>query len=155
MKPSHYSIHVTWSEEDDCFVARVPALPGCAAHGASAAEATANAEDAAALLLEVMAEHGEPPPTEDSEPPHSGNIRLRLPRSLHGRLDALAHAEGVSLNQLMVALLAEGIGYRAAAAGEGRALAAFREAEPPYGAGTSSAATKPNAPARRRTRPGK
>lgn len=52
-------------------------------------------------------------PPEDSYAAYSGNIRLRLPRSLHARLDALAREEGVS-NRLMVAFLAEWTGYRSA-----------------------------------------
>jgi hypothetical protein len=42
----------------------------------------------------------------------SGNIRLRLPTDLHARLSELAEASGVSLNTLMVALLAEGAARR-------------------------------------------
>jgi predicted RNase H-like HicB family nuclease len=33
---------VFWSLEDDAFVVDVPELPGCMAHGATAAEAVAN-----------------------------------------------------------------------------------------------------------------
>jgi predicted RNase H-like HicB family nuclease len=35
-----YRIVVEWSDEDQAFVARVPVLPGCAAHGATAEKAT-------------------------------------------------------------------------------------------------------------------
>lgn len=42
----------------------------------------------------------------------SGNIRLRLPEDLHRALAELAEAEGVSLNTMMVSLLAEGVGRR-------------------------------------------
>jgi antitoxin HicB len=109
-----YSIHVAWSAADDAWVARVPALPGCAAHGDSAAEAVSEAEQAADLIVDAMREYGDPLPAEEGLTSYSGNIRLRLPRSLHARLDALAYEEGVSLNQLMVAFLSERAGYRAA-----------------------------------------
>ncbi len=32
-EPFNYRVVVEWSAEDDAFVARVPALLGCAAHG--------------------------------------------------------------------------------------------------------------------------
>lgn len=40
---------------------------------------------------------------------YSGNLRIRLPKSLHKRLALLAELEGVSLNQLMVSLLSSGV----------------------------------------------
>jgi len=30
-----YEVIIYWSEEDDAFIAEVPELPGCAAHGAT------------------------------------------------------------------------------------------------------------------------
>ena len=44
-KPEHrYEPIVYWSDEDDAFIAAVPELPGCAADGATYAEAVANVE---------------------------------------------------------------------------------------------------------------
>jgi predicted RNase H-like HicB family nuclease len=37
-----YEIVIYWSEEDEAFIAEVPELPGCAADGATYAEALAN-----------------------------------------------------------------------------------------------------------------
>ena len=48
-----YDIVVWWSEEDAVFVAEVPELPGCSAHGITESEALANIEIATALWLEV------------------------------------------------------------------------------------------------------
>ena len=39
-----YEIIIYWSSEDEAFIAEVPELPGCAADGATYAEAVANAE---------------------------------------------------------------------------------------------------------------
>lgn len=44
---------------------------------------------------------------------HSGNTNLRLPTDLHAELAAEAKRQAVSLNTLMVTLLAGGIGWRA------------------------------------------
>jgi len=142
MAPFRYRIVVGWSEEDDSFVARVPALEGCVAHGATEAKAAVEAKAAAELMLSVMREDGDRiPPADADASTYSGNIRLRIPRSLHARLDALAAAEGVSLNQLMVSLLARGAGgFRYEE----------RAAEPDRVAGVAEA---PSAPRRSRTAP--
>jgi antitoxin HicB len=53
-------------------------------------------------------EDGDPPPAEDASADYSGQLRLRLPKSLHARLSELASAEAVSLNTLLLTLLASG-----------------------------------------------
>ena len=114
MKPFRYRILVEWSDEDSAFVARVPALPGCATHGKTADEATREARRAAEAVLAVLHEDGDAAPPEDTSADYSGQMRLRLPRSLHERLSQLATADGVSLNQFMVSLLALGAGMKGA-----------------------------------------
>jgi len=44
----------------------------------------------------------------------SGRFVARLPKSLHSRLAARAREEGVSLNTLAIAFIAEGLGHREA-----------------------------------------
>ena len=112
MRPFRYRIVVEWSDEDRVFVARVPALSGCAAHGPTAEAAAREARRAAEAMLAVLRNDNDPPPPEDATADYSGQLRVRLPRSLHERLSRLATAEGVSLNQEMVMLLAEGCGVR-------------------------------------------
>ena len=48
-----YEVLIQWSDEDHAFVARVPGLPGCMAHGSTRTRATAqeNIEQAIALWL--------------------------------------------------------------------------------------------------------
>ena len=53
-----YELIVAWSNEDSAFVVDVPELPGCMAHGASPAEAVANAQDAIGLWLDVASRQG-------------------------------------------------------------------------------------------------
>lgn len=113
MNAFRYRIIVEWSNEDESFIARVPALHGCAAHGDSPDEATREAWTAAAGILASLRDHGDPVPPEDVASDFSGQLRLRLPSSLHERLTRLAAAEGVSLNQELVAILAEGCGSKA------------------------------------------
>lgn len=42
----------------------------------------------------------------------SGKTVVRMPPALHEQLVAQAQAQGVSLNQLIVALLAGGVGFK-------------------------------------------
>lgn len=46
-----YEIIIYWSDEDRAFVAEVPELAGCSAHGKSPRKALENAESAIALWL--------------------------------------------------------------------------------------------------------
>lgn len=57
-----YEVIIYWSEEDKVFVAEVPELPGCAAHGDSPQSALANAQEAIALWLDTASEFGDPVP---------------------------------------------------------------------------------------------
>ena len=59
---NRYEIIIFWSDEDAAFVADVPELPGCLAHGSSHAEALANAEEAIQLWVEMADELGRPIP---------------------------------------------------------------------------------------------
>ncbi len=64
----------------------------------------------ATLIMEVMTERGESPPEPQILSSFSGQIRVRMPRTLHRKLAGRARMEHVSLNTLIVSLLAEGIG---------------------------------------------
>lgn len=55
----HYEIIIYWSAEDRAYVAEVPELPGCMAHGATQEEALANAQIAQQLWLDTAHEFGD------------------------------------------------------------------------------------------------
>ncbi len=57
-----YEIIIFWSAEDDAFVAEVPELPGCMAHGDSQEQALANAKEAARLWIDTAREFGDAVP---------------------------------------------------------------------------------------------
>jgi predicted RNase H-like HicB family nuclease len=107
-----YRINVGWSAEDGAYVADVPALRSCSAHGDSVDEAVREVVAAAGSILEVLAEDGREPPPPDVRRLPSGRLLLRLPRSLHQGLIEIADADGVSLNQEIVALLAAAVAAR-------------------------------------------
>jgi len=53
-----YEIILFWSKEDNAFVADVPELPGCMAHGDTQDEALHNVQDAMTGWIEVAQELG-------------------------------------------------------------------------------------------------
>ena len=57
-----YETIIYWSEEDQVFIAEVPELPGCMAHGDSSESALANAKEAAKLWIETAMKFGDPIP---------------------------------------------------------------------------------------------
>ena len=57
-----YEIILYWSAEDAAFIAEVPELPGCMAHGESQDEALHHAHEATAAWVEVAQEIGWPIP---------------------------------------------------------------------------------------------
>ncbi len=57
-----YEVIIYWSAEDQLFVAEVPELPGCAAHGPSPEAALAEAQEAISLWLDTAREFGDPIP---------------------------------------------------------------------------------------------
>ena len=102
--PDDYQMVVLWSEEDECYVVTLPAWQNARTHGKTLTQATKNAHEVLELLIEAAERNGEPVPAPERRP--SGNLRLRLPVSLHARLTREAEREGVSLNQWIVAKLA-------------------------------------------------
>jgi antitoxin HicB len=100
------------SEEDGGgFAIEYPDLPGCISDGETPEEAFEHGADAVKSYLLSCAKHGDPFPTPSAA---SGQWRQRVPRSLHARLVARARQEGVSLNTLVTAMIAEGLGKRRA-----------------------------------------
>ena len=59
---NRYEIIILGSDEDKAFVADVPELPGCVAHGPSQCEALRNAKEAVQLWVDTARESGLPVP---------------------------------------------------------------------------------------------
>ena len=58
-----YEIILYWSEDDQAFVAEVPELSGCMAHGDSQESALASVNEAITLWIATAQEHGRAVPT--------------------------------------------------------------------------------------------
>lgn len=88
-----YRIHITYSPEDEAYIARVPALPGCTADGASPESAAHELQIALQGHLESRAAHGM------SQPEDPILKRLREVSGLLN-LSELARESGISKSTL-------------------------------------------------------
>ena len=102
--PDDYQMVLCWSEPDQCYVVTLPAWQNARTHGTTPIEAVQNGREVLSLLIKSAKRHGEVIPPRERR--HSGNLRLRLPVSLHGRLASEAEREAVSLNQWIMTKLA-------------------------------------------------
>ncbi|HEX6015958.1 MAG TPA: type II toxin-antitoxin system HicB family antitoxin [Geminicoccaceae bacterium] len=109
-----FTVRPLSDDEGGGFLIEFPDLPGCMADGATIEEALREGADALRSWVATMREFGRavPQPTWDSDRRYSGRWLMRVPRTLHRRLAERAKLEGVSLNALATAILAEGVGAR-------------------------------------------
>ena len=92
------------------YLIEYPDLPGCISDGETIQEAMENGRDAIQSWIETAKAHGDEIPALGSSSTSSGRWVQRVPKSLHTRLAQRAEHEGVSLNALVISLLAEGLG---------------------------------------------
>ncbi|ABA88046.1 antitoxin, HicB family [Syntrophotalea carbinolica DSM 2380] len=95
--------------DDGSYFVKVNEFEGCISVGETKAEALEMIEDAMREWLATAIEDGLDIPLPEAlrETSYSGKFPLRMPKSMHGKLAMAAEREGVSLNQHIVALLAE------------------------------------------------
>lgn len=62
-----YEIILYWSNEDQAFIAEVPELPGCMAHGQTQEAALKNVNEAIQLWIDTAHEFGDPVPEPKGE----------------------------------------------------------------------------------------
>ena len=62
-----YEVILYWSNEDGAFVAEVPELPGCTAHGDTQEAALKHAQEVIALWIDTAREFGRPIPEPKGE----------------------------------------------------------------------------------------
>jgi len=107
-----YKIAVYPEPDGSGYTAVIPELPGCMTCADTLDELWVMLDEAQRGWLEISLEDGdyipEPAPVEVEE--YSGKFVARLPTSLHCQLAKRAEQEKISLNQLVVMLLAEGMG---------------------------------------------
>ena len=91
-------------EEGGGWLAAFPDLPGCMSDGETPEEALRNAAEAEAAWLAAHQKWGKV----KAEKP--ARLVARLPRGIHRDLQERANKEGVSINTMMVTLIAHGLG---------------------------------------------
>ncbi|AEG15582.1 type II toxin-antitoxin system HicB family antitoxin [Desulfofundulus sp. TPOSR] len=97
-------------DEGGGWLAEIPQLPGCISDGSTPEEALVNLEDAKKCWIETCLELGRPVPEPVPEN-YSGQLRIRIPKSLHRILAEKAKEENVSLNQYISYQLARSVGF--------------------------------------------
>ena len=107
-----FTIRPLTAEEGGGYLIEFPDLPGCMSDGETIEEALANGAAAKRDWIAAMRQANR-----QAAETYSGKWVLRTPKSLHRGLAERARQEGVSLNALAIAMLAQGLGQRTPRAG--------------------------------------
>ena len=107
-----FTVRPLSAQEGGGYLVEYPDIPGCMSDGETIAEAIANGREALRDCLEVFRESGRKPVKPGIE---AAQWRQRLPRTLYAKLTRQAQREGVSINSLVTAIIAEAVGSRQAA----------------------------------------
>jgi len=108
--PYSILLHEIEDEGKRYWIAEFPELPGCTSHGSTVDEAVNNAQEAKKDWILDSLEEGDEIPTPIERDRFSGKILVRMSRSLHRALSLMADSENLSLNQLIVTILAKEVG---------------------------------------------
>src|SRR5215468_8004741 len=98
-------------QEGGGYLVEYPDIPDCMSDGETIEEAIANSREALRDCIDVFKESGRKIPKPSVE---AAQWRQRLPRTLYSKLTKQAEDEGVSINSLVTAIIAEAIGSRQA-----------------------------------------
>jgi len=102
-----HAISIKWSDEDNSYVATIPGIQALSALGATREEALSELFIASDAYFEALEASGKPLPLPEKVMQYSGQLRLRMPRSLHAVLSREAEDENISLNTYIITLLSE------------------------------------------------
>ena len=96
-------------DEDGSYFIQFPDLPGCMTCGATIEEAISMGEDARKCWIDAALQDDDLIPEPKVVEDYPDNFKLRLPKSLYRQLSVNASAQGVSMNQYCLYLLASGL----------------------------------------------
>ncbi|MBV7338828.1 type II toxin-antitoxin system HicB family antitoxin [Chloroflexi bacterium TSY] len=105
-----FEIQLLSQEDGGGYLISFPDFSECISDGETPEEAIQNGLDALAETIAALESMNLPIPAPGSGGSYSGKFIQRIPRSLHARLVARAKQEGVSMNALVTAFLAEKLG---------------------------------------------
>lgn len=101
-----YRIELQKDPDTNIYTASIPLLKGCLTCGDDERQALINLKDAKRQWIETALERSIPiPEPSDDIMMYSGQLELRIPRSLHRLLALNAKEEGVSINEYCTMLL--------------------------------------------------
>ncbi|WP_432908399.1 type II toxin-antitoxin system HicB family antitoxin [Micromonospora matsumotoense] len=99
---SHYTCRVTWSAQDNEFVATCAEFPSLSWLAPSQIDALQGLQNLLREVVADMEEQGEEVPEPFAERSYSGKFNVRVGESLHRELATHAAEDGMSLNQYVV-----------------------------------------------------
>ena len=106
-----FTVRPLSKEEGGGYLVEYADIPGCMSDGETIDEAIRNGRKALRDCIEVFRESGRKIPKPSIE---AAQWRQRLPRTLYSKLTKQAENEGVSINSLVMAIIAEAIGAKQA-----------------------------------------
>jgi len=98
------------AEEGGGYLISFPDFAACISDGESVDEAIENGRDALKATIAALKSKKLPVPAPNSGGVASGKFVARVPKTVHAQLATRARAEGVSLNALVLAFIAQGLG---------------------------------------------
>ncbi|WP_114906478.1 MULTISPECIES: type II toxin-antitoxin system HicB family antitoxin [Ornithinimicrobium] len=104
---THYGYRVTWSAEDQEFLATCLELPSLSWLASTQEEALAGLRDLVREVVDDLTATGEPVPEPFATRNYSGKFNLRVGEHLHRQLAVNAAQEHLSLNQYLVRRLSD------------------------------------------------
>lgn len=99
---TRYTYRVTWSLEDDEYVATCLELPSLSWLAGTQEDALRGLRDVVTEVVQDLQDNGEPVPEPLSSRSYSGKFNLRVGEQLHRRLAMEAAEEHLSLNQYVI-----------------------------------------------------
>ena len=104
-----FTVRPLTKDEGGGYLVEYPDIPGCMSDGETIAEAIVNGREALRDCIDVFRKSGRRLPKPSVE---AAQWRQRLPRTLYSKLTKQAEIEGVSINSLVTAIIAEAIGSK-------------------------------------------
>jgi antitoxin HicB len=109
MSQYQFTVRPLSKEEGGGYLVEYPDIPGCMSDGETVEEAIRNGREALRDCIHVFRESGRRVPKPNIE---AAQWRQRVPRTLYSKLTQQAENEGVSINSLVTAMIAEAIGAK-------------------------------------------